>query len=199
MKRLLSFLCVLLLLSLCGCNQPEGTFFYDQTTASTVPADKAAPYRTALDTFFNVCYLFDPASLTTVAPAAVWDQFEAGGTVGLDDTKAYLTTNRVYEQSPYLTEVGEHLSYTYTIKSVSPLSADAVTSYATRLQKDYGIATDSVSKATLLSVTAVLKGDLAEQEEELSLTLLYIGDRWYVQDAFDGVLADLSRNALYRR
>jgi len=198
MKRSFSLLCVLLLLSLCGCNEPSGTFYYGETTTSTASAADSAPYKTALDTYLNVYYLADPTALDNAAPAALWTTFKDGGTADLATVKAYLKDNRVYEQSAYLTQVGDNIAYTYAVTSVTKLSDSAVTSYASRLQADYGIDPASLDSASVLTVEASLTGKLGELREELSLTLLHIDGRWYVQNAFDGVLATLSRNAAYR-
>ncbi|MBR5134453.1 MAG: hypothetical protein IKV35_02525 [Clostridia bacterium] len=196
MNRLIAILlCVALLLLTAGC-QPEGTYYIggDEPAPTEVPKDETAPYKAALDTFFDLYYLADPATLDTVVPDAVWAFSEAGK----DDTVAYLRENRLYEQSRNLTLVGENMSYSYAVGEIVVLSESSRNAYAENLAQSYGIDNTAVTDIAILSIVATLKGDLAESEEDLTLTLFALDGRYYVETALDTVVPTLVRNAVYR-
>lgn len=142
---------------------------------------KASSYEAAIDAYFN--YHTGKAtkkSIENMAPAEYWENGEESVDEIWDEYEGRFE-DYMEELEDYY---GKNVKHSYKIKGKEKVSKSELEEFAEYLEEAYDIDPDSVTQGYDVEMEVTIKGSEEKDVNEVTVSVVKIGDAWYVTDIF---------------
>lgn len=142
-------------------------------------------YTTALDAHIDVRFYGNASKLEQLAPKEYWDYLEEKNDMSLDDLKDQFEENWDDMLDFMEDQYGNNVKVTYKITDEDKISDRKMKKIAEALEDTYDIDTKSVKEGYKVDVEMLIKGSEDDKEEEGTLNIIKISNRWYIISYYD--------------
>ncbi len=142
----------------------------------------SAPYKRAVDDYFDVTFNGKYEKIEKLAPEEYWEYMEDTFDSSADDAIETYEELGVYDNMiDGLEEAyGKHIRFSYKIVHEDELSERKLDTLKDGLKENYDIAKRSVKKAYELEIEITISGSEDTDTEESEIIVVNIGNDWYV-------------------